>query len=275
MNKHQQKIVDSILEQLNQGTVPWKRPWFAIGKCNLVTGHVYKGANRMLLANKQDQYYLTYNQAKKLGGYVLSGEKASLVFFWKITNFKKDDTEDGEFETKFYCQSYNVFGISQVWLPPETQDKLLAKREITLKSNALNTDVESFIENIDPEIVNDDLTRAFYSPMADFINMPNIGQFDNSDKYYSTLLHELVHWTGHKSRLDRNLTTSFSDGGYGKEELVAEIGNTFLCHEFKIDDMEQSSSYINSWVKAINEKPNIIFSAATQADKAVEYLKNI
>jgi antirestriction protein ArdC len=154
-------------------------------------------------------------------------------------------------------------------------DKYTAKNQISLKDNSIDCTIEEFIANTKADIRHGDETRAFYTVNFDFINMPKIGQFNNSESYYNTLLHELTHWTGHKSRCDRELKGSFGSESYGKEELVAEIGSAIMSHEFKLSGIEQSASYCENWLKAIHENNNIIFSASTKADEAVSYLKKL
>lgn len=277
-------VVKKILEQLEKGEVPWKKPWFNRGKGNLESGHVYQGINKIMLADNPDSFYLTFNQVKKLNGKVNKGAKSEIVVFWKINSYPKLDkngkpvkNDKGEEETKTVpiLRYYKVFGLSQVTLPKEVQDKLTKKHEAKLKENKIDMNIEKFVKKTKAKIEYYDKDRVFYSPGNDLINMPEIMQFDNSPKYYNTLFHELGHWTGHKKRCDRDLKNFFGSEEYGKEELIAELINCMLSHDFEIADYKQSSAYIASWKKAIKDNNNIIFSSSTKAEEGYKFLREL
>lgn len=275
--KAKEIIINDILEELKSGVAPWNKPWFSIGKCNLETGHIYRGINTLLLASSEDQFYLTFKQVQALGGSVKAGSKGRRICFWNWL-IKKDETSGKE--TKIPSVKYYViFGLSQLELPEDKKEKLIAKRTLELKENKINMNVEEFISATKADIRHTDKSRAYYSPAFDFINIPELGQFENSDLYYKTLFHELTHWTGHEKRCARDMANkkaAFGSEDYAKEELIAEIGSSFLAAEFDIDlEVKNTAAYINGWMQAIRSDKNFIFSAASKAEKALEYLKQL
>ncbi len=280
MTQNQQKdqVLDEIIKQLESGVIPWKQPWFSIGKCNLFSGHVYRGTNRMLLAQYPDQFYLTFKQAGMLGGHVKKGEKSKLVMFWKFSSHvEKDDTgNDVIVKNVPLCKVYRVFGLSQIeGIDPIKLENKIKKSNMILKENEINMEIEDFINSTKAKIDRTDKSSAFYAPGLDTINMPGLKQFDNSNAYYGVLFHELTHWTGHDSRCKRDLKNNFGANNYGKEELVAELGSSLICNEFNINRVKENVSYIDNWLSAIRENKNILFSSATKADQAVTYLKKL
>jgi len=273
MNTQQSKIIDKMLAEMESGTVPWQKPFFSMGKCNFASGHVYTGINRFMLANNSNPYYLTFDQAKKLKGHVKKGAKATTVVYWNI--MEKED-KNGIVEKIPYMKTHSVFGIDQVDIPENTLEKLTADREIELQNNKINMDVEDFLTATRATIEHKDLTKAYYIPSEDIINLPNINQFKSSSSYYNTALHELSHWTGHESRLKRKFSTVYSGlEDYSKEELIAEISSSFLSQEFGIMDIERNSAYCESWLKALNNNKTWIFHCAGQAEKTINYLKQL
>lgn len=269
-------IINDILAEMESGVVPWEKPWFAIGKCNLESGHVYKGINQLLLASAEDEFYLTFKQVKELGGSVNAGAHGKHICFWNWYKETKEGIETGKKVPS--VKYYTIFGLSMVELPEEVKEKLIAKRRIEMKENAINMPVEEFIATTKATVKHDDQVRAFYSPSKDYINMPQIGQFKDSDAYYKTFFHELTHWTGHPSRCNRGIESNagFSSETYAKEELVAEIGSALLSREFEIDpETKQTAAYVQNWMQAIRTDKNLIFGAASKAEKALEYLKGI
>jgi antirestriction protein ArdC len=262
-----QIVTNKIIDQLNNGCVPWRKPWFAIGKQN-ISGHVYSGINRMLLADTDDQLFMTYKQCQEMGGHVIAGSKAHIVVFWK----QWEKVEDEKSKTIPVLRYYNVFSMSQI--EGIDADKL-GKKKVELKTHETIEDVELFVSSTGAVISHDDKARAFYRPSTDDINMPDFGQFDTRENYYRTLFHELTHWTGAKERLNREIKNSFGSSLYAKEELCAEIGSALLSYECDFADIEQSSAYIKSWKQEIIDDNNIIFWASSRAEIAVNYLKKI
>lgn len=288
MNKdYMEKVANSIIDQLEQGTAPWLKPWEP-GQLRLpfnpTTGKEYRGMNSLWLhmQNKEDPRWLTFNQGKSEGANVRKGEKGTHIVYWKFSEERtqKDeqgrpviDAETGK-EKKINVKlerprSFTavVFNASQFdGLPPL---EARPKRDEP-ERNAL---AEKIIENSGAKISHVDGDRAFYSPSKDSITLPARNQFPTSDNYYATALHELGHWTGHESRLDRDLSHPFGSEGYAREELRAEIASLMLGERMDIGhDPGQHAAYVGSWVKALKEDPREIFRAAADAERIAGFV---
>lgn len=274
-----QKVTDLIIEQLESGVVPWQKMWSGDGKVrvpmNLTTGKPYRGINPFLLLckNYSSPYWITFKQAKKLGGRVRKGEKATMVVFWKF--IQKTDEETGDADQIPMLRYYNVFNVEQCELPegavPESTDE-------TFEHDAIET-CEEVVENMPnrPDIKHGD-DQAFYRPTDDTVHMPNSDRFKTRESYYSTLFHELSHSTGHKDRLNRkevaNGAKQFGSEEYGREELVAEMSSAFLCATVGIVDqtIDNSAAYIGGWLKVIKKDKRLVVSAAGAAQKSADYI---
>lgn len=266
-----QIVTDRIIAALERGSAPWKQPWFAIGKGN-ISGHVYRGINRMTLACSEDTLFMTFNQARNLGGNVRKGEKGWPVVLWKWFTKEEgaEDTERAEAERVPWVTYYTVFGLSQIENIDAAKIKDIKQPE---RRNLPDVEINHFIELTGARIISHDLAEAFYKPSEDYINIPRIGQFENTGKYYSVLLHELGHWTGHAVRCNRRIKNRFGSVAYGREELTAELFSAMAGYEFGVADFDQAAGYIESWLKAIREDSGLLWWAASQAEKALTWVK--
>lgn len=270
--KPQDILVQKILQEIESGTAPWRRPWQVFDNQN-VSGRVYNGFNRLLLgsAGYSSPYWLTFKQVKDIGGKVKAGEHGWPVVYWNWVN-KTIETEDGiEYETFPFIRYYTVFNAEQCENLPEKFT------HIELKDNNPIQVAESVVEVYTDKPPIKASQRAYYQPIEDVVYMPNIKVFDRSELYYTTLFHELAHSTGHKNRLDRKLKSGYGTTEYGKEELVAEITAAFLANYCKFDEgayLKPSASYLNGWLNAIKANPKMLLTAASQAEKAYKYILN-
>lgn len=272
------QITAKIIEQLQNGTVPWEQPWFgSSGAISYATGRPYSLLNRLLLLGESGEF-LTWHQIQQHNGHLRKGSKGRRVFFW--ATFDKAETKDnGETVIKQipYLKTYTVFrvddcdGIKPRWQPKSstTTNTPIKQAEETVGQYLSRENIE--LKNIRNE--------AFYSVTHDFINIPSLNNFKSSEDYYSTLLHEIVHSTGNKKRLARfkaNDTSSpFGSPDYSREELVAEMGSSFLLNHLGISNtrtLEQNAAYIQSWLKALSNDTSLIAIAATRAEKAVQFI---
>lgn len=289
MNKVYKIITDRFIEALEKDIIPWERPWTAEGHTprNGVTGKPYTGINVLLLSMMyafSSPFWVTYRQAKKLGGSVIEGETSTPIVFWKprffkdgeeITPEQADELMAHEYETRFVLRYYNVFNIEQC---EDIDESKLPELPEHPHSHAPVESAEllitSYLEN--ENIKRGTGAKACYIPREDMIVMPHINDFNNPENYYATFFHEMVHSTGHKSRLDRDLKGKSDLEGYSKEELVAEIGSAFLRQRFQFLDVtiENAQAYIKGWLKALkgDKGEYYILSAAQRAQKAVEYI---
>ena len=274
-----QIVTDQMITALEEGTVPWQRPWSASGGMprNLKTGKPYRGVNVVILAcaGHASPYWCTYKQAKAMGGQVRKGEKSTVIVFWKFLD--SVDKETGKKRTVPLLRYYRVFNVSQCEglegrLPDdETADDSTPEVDPIDAADAI---VDGWSDS--PAILTDQ-SAAWYRPSTDEVGMPDRQSFTGSGEYYSTLFHELTHSTGHKDRLAREGLTSgvaaFGSQTYSKEELVAEMGAAFMCSLAGIEGVfDNSAAYVCSWIKKLKSDPKLIVQAGGQAQKAVDMI---
>lgn len=268
-------VTQRILEQLDQGIIPWHKPWTGgqEGAYNYVTGRSYSVLNQMIL-NHADAY-LTFKQVQDLGGKVKKGAKSEIVTFWKMIPIEEQDSK-GEMVKKVipYLRYYQVFWIGNTE-GIERKDRQTTQHDpIEEAENIVNLYMSS---DNHPTLERDKTSdRAYYRPSTDTVVVPTIDQFKEIAEYYSTLFHELTHSTGHTSRLNRlTATAHFGNEEYSKEELVAEIGAATLVNMAGIEtakSFKNSAAYIQGWSRALKENKKMIVEASSKANKAVHYM---
>lgn len=265
-----------IIEQLENGTVPWKQPWRDAGAPrNYVTKRPYRGINLLLLGcnDYESNEYLTFRQITQLGGVVKKGEKAHLVVLWLWVD--DDDARKGEpvkVRKKPLLRYYYVFNLMQctgIYVPKDDAEK---------KPDNPSPRCERIINGMPqrPKIVHNE-NEAYYHPVADFINMPRMEMFERREGYYAILFHELVHSTGYETRLNRKELAeqqSFGDENYSIEELTAEIGACYLATHtgIALNGLANSAAYINGWLSKLRKDKKFIVYAASHAQKAVDFI---
>ena len=279
MNKVYQIITERIIDRMKQGIIPWQRPWHARQQTpkNLVTKLPYHGTNFFLLwsLGYESPYFLTMRQANELGGSIRAGEKALPVVFWKILKFDEEISSDGQPKKVPMLRYYHVFNSSQC---ENLAGKIPSYTDVDNPFSPIEA-AELAVDNMPARpCIEHGHTRAYYSPVNDLICLPSPERFDRPEDYYATLFHELVHSTGHATRLSRRDWLSGDDkhDAYSKEELVAEMGATFLCAETGIlaSQVDRSAAYIQSWIETFENNHRLIFTAATHAQKAVDFILN-
>jgi antirestriction protein ArdC len=274
-----QVITDRVITLLEQGIVPWQKPWQGGDQLpqNAVSGRHYRGVNVFLLhaMNFESPFWLTFNQAKALGGSVRRGEKACPVVFWKWL----ESEENGEMKRIAFLRYYSVFNIAQCEGIP--RDKIPSLGSTRREHSPIET-AERIVSAMPkrPEVKHG-LDRAFYSPGGDFVAMPSPEQFRTGEDYYSVLFHELAHSTGHETRLNRKGVSgaegewsAFGSTPYAKEELVAEMGAAFLCGQAGIVErtLDNSAAYVGSWLQRLKDDRKLVVHAAAQAQKAADFI---
>lgn len=268
-----ESVTNQIIEALEAGVKPWVCPWDRTSNSglpiNASTQNPYQGMNIMLLWMSAaehcftSQYWLTFKQASEMGGNVRKGEKGTHIFFYKMVQKKGDE---GEEETYPMLKTYVVFNLDQI----EGLD--FEENKPVLNNISLLDEVEAFIDATGAEISYGG-AKAFYRPSTDQVVIPTKELFFSSEGMYATILHELVHWTGHKSRLDRDMKGKFGSKDYAFEELVAELGSAFSMASFGLDgELFQHQCYIANWLTALKNDKRYIFKAAAQASKAHQFL---
>ena len=278
------EVTSQIIAALEAGTTPWACPWNrqhgSLLPANLTTGRHYRGINVLLLNLRQmaggypTNRWLTFQQAHSLGAHVRRGESGTRIVFFKL--LERDNAQDSRFQAANdeparkvipLLRSFTVFNEAQVeglpahltWPPApqpegtayEAAEALLARSGATIRHGG---------------------SRAFYSPSLDLIQMPPVEVFADFQGYYSTALHELTHWTGHPSRCSRTLANRQHIEAYAFEELVAEMGSAFLSSHCGLQGQLHHASYIASWLEALRNDKRLVFSAASLAQKAVDFL---
>jgi len=280
MNKNMvaEIITNKIIEKLEQGVIAWRRGWKVDRPKNFVTKKEYRGINILLLGltDFACPYWATFRQINKLGGKVKKGEKSTLIVYWEILKKRETITnEKGEKEEKIkslpLLKYYRVFNLEQV----EGIEYKIEKKEFNKIEKC--EDIIKEYKNI-PELKYNN-ERAYYSVNLDYISIPRKELFEKAEEYYATLFHECIHSTGAKHRLDRKTVTQasfFGSENYSKEELVAELGASFLSAIAGIEQktLDNSASYIDGWLKQLRNDKSLIIYASAQANKAVDYILN-
>lgn len=274
-----QMITDRFIEELEKGCIPWFRPWNGCRSraFNRISKKPYSLLNQMMLKHQGE--YMTYKQASDLGGHVRKGEKSEIVVFWQIKPIEELQ-EDGTKTVKQIpiLRFYNVFHISQIEGIEPLEVTEFTELEPIAEAERIK-DEYKIRENIDiRELVTNE---AFYSPSRDIIEVPCKEQYTDISEFYSTLFHEMVHSTGHRSRLDRldtSINSRFGSETYSKEELVAEIGSATILNILGIETAKtfrNSTAYLQSWLRVLRNDNKFIISASSKAEKAVNYILNI
>jgi antirestriction protein ArdC len=265
------QAIISALESADIGK--FEKPWFNIGiaPLNAISRKPYRGINHVLLGFKPytSKFYASYKQWKEKDCQVRKGEKGHRVVFW---NFTEDKDTGKEYA---FLRYYTVFNAEQV-----TGDYALSLdsslQNVKLNSNEAIACAESltgsYLANENIKFINGD--RAYYSPATDTICNPKLGQFKDAHSYYSTLLHEMTHSTGHVKRLSRPLANTFGSKDYAKEELIAELGAAMLCGYLGISSTPRKdhAQYISSWLQILRDDKRFVISAAGKAQKACDYI---
>ena len=271
-------ITDKIIALIEAGEANGRITWAGQGAVagmpvNMKTGNAYSGINVLLLwaAAQENGYtspfWLTFKQAKELGGMVRKGEKAATGIFWGSREIE-EETAEGETETRKACfaKAFSVFNLDQIdgIARPDAMPAGDAWQALDAAESLLQASGATIIEGG---------AKAFYSPSLDEIHMPNRERFTTAENFYAVALHELSHWTGHASRCARDLKNRFGDEAYAMEELIAELSAAFVSAETGIvGQLEGHASYIKSWLRVLKNDPRAIITAASRASQAARYI---
>jgi antirestriction protein ArdC len=266
-----------IVAELEQGAAPWIRPWSATPGQNVpqnaVTNRPYSGCNVILLWLARERgwttpRFLTFKQAMEAGGHVRKGAHGQKVYFVKQLEIKEED------ETRLVpmLREYTVFNVDQC-------DGLPENVRAGKPARARNPDireplVDEFLRATGAHM-REGHGEAYYAPGNDFISMPAFEAFKSAAHFYGTAFHELGHWTGHWSRLHRDLRHRFGDRSYAAEELIAEICAAFLCAEFSFDGDLRHAGYIQHWIALLRSDRRAFFTACSRAQAAADYLRGL
>ena len=275
-------VTEKVIALLAEGTAPWRQTWSG-GELprNLVSGKPYRGINLLLLSMNRfaSPYWLTFNQAKQLGGHIKKGAKSELVVFWKFFDkpTETDAGDTGSADTKrrppllrYYC----IFNAEQT----EGLERHLPQPEAVNPFPPLEQ-AAAIIEGMPqrPAIYHHQQS-AYYAPCRDYVNLPRPETFDRADNYYAVAFHELTHATGHESRLNRpgvagTQLAQFGSPDYSREELIAEMGSAFLCAEAGIiSTLGNSAAYLKGWLSVLQGDSRLVVTAASAAQRAADFI---
>ena len=270
-------ITDRLIAEMEQGIIPWDKPWTGVGAVSHTTGKPYSLLNQLILGCSGE--WLTLNQINAEHGHLKKGSKGSPVVFWK--QVKIIETNDsGETVEKLVpmLRYYSVFRV-------EDCERIKVKHPQELQKHAnpvaeAEEIIADYLQRTGIKMTRDKLSdEAYYSPNRDVIVIPKIEQFGSEAEYYSTAFHEMVHSTGHKTRLNRfspdAQNAAFGSESYSKEELVAELGAASLNAHIGIEtksSFRNSAAYLQAWIRALKNDPTMIISASGKAEKAVNYI---
>ena len=276
-----QHVTDTIIAQIEAGTPPWRKPWTGDAGGTAFplrhNGEAYRGINILMLWATAHLHgfnsarWMTFKQALELGGCVRKGEKSTKSVFYG-TFEKEIEGQSGETETRSsrFAKANNVFNADQIeGLPEEYYIRPAPPRDLGTETDA---ELEAFFAATGATIITTDEPRAYYRPSTDEIHMPPIATFYAQAGYFGTLCHEAIHWTGSEKRLAR-INKFQNTEAYAFEELVAEIGACFLAIQLGVQpQFDQSAAYVEGWLKALKDDKELIFKAAAEAQKAVDYI---
>jgi antirestriction protein ArdC len=281
-----ERVTAQIVASLEQGVPPWLKPWSVAAPGNAVrplraNGQPYRGINVLMLwGAAADRGYacpvwMTFKQALELGGCVRKGEHGSLVVY--ASTFTRTETNDNTGEEAErdipFLKGYTVFNVEQIDGLPE---RFLAPAPALPAGLERIERAEAFAAATGA-VIRHGGNRAFFSPSGDFVQMPPLQAFRDGESYYAVLAHELTHWTGHKSRLDRTFGKRFGDRAYAFEELVAELGSAFLAADLALtpEPRPDHAGYLANWLDVLKADKRAIFTAASHAQRAADFLSNL
>lgn len=281
------RVTEQIVVDLEKGVRPWMKPWSAGNTEGRIVrplrhnGEPYRGINVLMLWSAAIEkgyaapHWMTFRQAKEMGAHVKKGEQGTLVVYaGAITRAEIDDATGEEAEREIpFLKGYTVFNVQQIEGLSERYG-VPAEPVTPASPLARIAQAESFFAATGADIRHGG-HRAFYAPGLDLVQMPPFEAFRDAESYYATLAHEVTHWTSHKSRLDRSFGRKrFGDEGYAMEELVAELGAAFLSADLALtpEVREDHAAYIGSWLKVLKGDKRAIFTAASHAQRAADFL---
>jgi antirestriction protein ArdC len=277
------EVTNRIVAALEAGVTPWIRPWsvdFEPTPINAVSRRCYRGINTVLLTLEAQargfnrNAWLTYRQAKEIGAQVRAGESGCLVIFYKLHDLPNPVTveqiEDAPRPKVVpFLRSFTVFNLAQIDGLPDR----LKEREAMVAWNSQDA-AENIITG-SGAMIRHGGAMAFYDLRDDFIQLPERRSFPDGAGYYATALHELVHWTGHVKRLNRQLGRRFGEAAYAMEELVAEMGSAFLCASCYLEGRLRHANYIGQWLQVLRNDKRAVFAAAAKAQQAADFIESV
>jgi antirestriction protein ArdC len=275
------EVTSRILAELEAGAAPWVKPWSATPGQNVpqnaVSNRPYSGCNVVLLwLTRRNGWatprFLTFKQAQEVGGSVRKGERGTKVYF--VKQLRVTESKEGEEAERLVpmMREYTVFNVAQCeGLPASVVEGKPARVRNPDTRDAI---ADEFLAAT-RAVIREGGGEAYFAPGADFLSMPAFAAFKGADHFYGVAFHELAHWTGHKTRLDRDLKGRFGQAAYAAEELIAELGAAFLAAEFSFDGDVRHAGYIANWITLLRSDKRAFFTAASKAQAAADYLRGL
>lgn len=274
------RVTQTIITQLEAGVIPWTTPWQVVNKkgiayvpMNVATGHHYSGINALLLwaaaleRGYRSHSWMTMRQANMLGAFVRKGEHGCPILY---TNWVEDvDQKTGNAIKKAFAKRFTAFHVEQLENLP--QDYLIPSEPPP--SDGVYDEALRLITDCGMEIRYDG-TKAYYTPSVDRVTLPPYSWFESPEEFYGVAFHEIIHATGHPSRLNRDLSKRFGTSGYAFEELVAELGSAFLCAHAGIAARHRSASYVENWLTVMKDDKRAVFNAAAYSGRAANWVRS-
>jgi antirestriction protein ArdC len=271
-----EQITQQIVAAIEAGTSGYRMPWHRTGgigaPMNAISGRAYRGINTLLLwaeatrADYASGEWATYRQWATAGAQVRKGARSTVVLLWKPVKGRHDaDEGDQASDRRMFARAFRVFNADQVDGYVSTGTRL---------NEADRAAAAGAFFAAQPAEIWHGSDDAFYDPASDSVSMPSFGRFVSPGAYYGVLAHELIHWTGAKRRLDRDLSGRFGSNAYAMEELVAELGAAFIAGHLELaaEPREDHAAYISSWLKVLKDDPRPIITAASSAQAGADYL---
>lgn len=274
------RVTEAIVRELEHGVAPWVKPWSGGGSTalpyNASSQRRYSGVNVLLLweaaldRGYRNPAWITFNQAHGLGGHVKRGEHAIQIVYASTYQKRDDDADRDEDRARkvSFLKFYAVFNVEQTEGLPQHLYRIVEPPPVTDMLSA----VDGFLARVGADVHHGG-DRAFYRPLTDTIQLPEPGWFESIAHYYATSLHEHAHWTGHPSRLARDLSGRFGSEAYAAEELVAELSAAFLCAILGVPGQLRHAEYLGSWLSLLRSDNRAIFTASSKATEAAQFLE--
>jgi antirestriction protein ArdC len=270
-------VSSRILKELEAGAAPWVKPWAATAGQNVPQNAVtnralIRGGRNRGVGQPRLRASHTFKQAIEAGGNVRRGEHGTKVCFVKQLQVKDGHDEDADTRLVPMLREYTVFNVDQCENLP---DSVKTGKPMRVRNPDIRDALaDEFIRSTSADI-REGSGEAYFAPSRDFISLPAFAAFEGADYFYNVAFHELTHWTGHKSRLDRDLRSRFGSRQYAAEELIAELCAAFLCAEFGFDGDVRNAGYIATWIDLLKSDKRAFFTACSKAQAAADYLRGL
>lgn len=266
-------VINKVVEHIeNKKILPWHKPWISNEPGNIITGNKYHGFNRMITSLCDSPFFITFKQANDYSMKVKKGSKSIPIIYFSMLEKENKNGEKDEVPMMKYYSAFPITDIDENTMPECIKKRLKIKRNFN--NHMKIKEIEEWIIDKNIQIQHKNSDRAYYSPNDDYINIPSINYFETHEDYYSTLFHEMSHWTGHRSRLNRLTDKSFfGTDSYSKEELIAEMSSIEISIKNGINPkIDNSAAYLQGWCHNLKKNINWLFEASKKSEEVIDFL---